>query len=115
VVLGRSAGLSDEEMGHLMDDPLPEGMFPPAEQAIIRFARASALMEPITDDLWDDLRRHFSIQAIIEIGFIVGMHQLTTRFHSLVLTDLDTATSEQLTGGSCRVRLPRPPAAATST
>jgi hypothetical protein len=30
-VLGRASGLTDEEMSHLLDDPLPEGMFSPAE------------------------------------------------------------------------------------
>jgi alkylhydroperoxidase family enzyme len=89
VVLGRSAELTDEEIAHLLDGPLPDGMYTPAEQAIIRYARASARMEPITDEMWDGLRRHFSIQAIIELGFIVGLQQLTTRFHRLVLTDAD--------------------------
>lgn len=96
-------------MGHLMDDPLPEGLFTPSEQAIIRFARASALMEPITDDMWEDLRRHFPIRNIIEISFLVGMNQLVSRLHALMHTDLDEATSTELQGGSCRVRLPTPP------
>jgi hypothetical protein len=109
VVLGRSAGLTDEQMGHIMDDPLPEGMFSPDLEAIIVFARASALMQPITDDIWSGLREHFDVKAIIEIAFIVGMNQLTSRFHALVHTDLDEGTSAQVQGGSCRVRLPTPP------
>ena len=96
-------------MGHLMDDPFPEGMFTPDEEAIIRYARAAAVMQPITDDLWNGLREHFSVKGVIEITFIVGMNQLTSRFHALVHTDLDEGTSGQLQGGSCRVRLPPPP------
>lgn len=96
-------------MGHLMDDPLPEGMFGPDEEAIIIYARASAVMQPITDDIWSALRQHFDTQDIIEIAFIVGLNQLVSRFHALAHTDLDEATTEQVRSGSCRVRLPPPP------
>jgi hypothetical protein len=109
VVLGRSAGLTDEEIGHLMDDPLPEGLFTPDEEAIIIYARSAAVMEPISDEVWDRLREHFSIQSIIEICFIVGMNQLTSRFHQLVLTDVDEETTAQVQGPSCRVRIPTAP------
>ena len=114
MVLGRSAGLTDEQIGHLMDDPLPAGMFAPDEEAIIRYARAAAVMQPITDDLWDALRACFPIPRIMEICFLVGLNQLVSRFHALVHTDVDEATSAQVVGPACPVRLPRPPAASAA-
>ena len=109
MVLGRSAGLTDEEMEHLLDDVLPEGMFSPAERAIIAYAKASALMQPITDELWSDLAAHFTTKQIMEISFTIGLDQLVSRFHATVRTDLDESTHDAV-AHSCKVRLP-PPAA----
>lgn len=96
-------------MNHLLDDPLPAGLFSPDEEAIIVYARAAAVMAPITDDIWHGLREHFDVKAIMEICWIVGMNQLTSRFHQLVRTDLDEGTSAAVEGSACRLRLPPPP------
>ena len=96
-------------MSHLLDDPLPPGMFTPAQEAIIVYARTSTWFQPITDEIWDDLARHFDEKQIMEISFTVGLDQLISRFHATVRTDVDTVTTDQLTG-SCPVALPPPPA-----
>ena len=107
MVLGRSAGLSDEEMEHIMDDVPPDGMFSPDERAIIAFTKASALMEPITEQLWADLAAHFTTKQIMEISFTIGLDQLVSRFHATVRTDLDESTYDAV-AHSCKVRLPAP-------
>ena len=94
-------------MDHLLDDPLPEGMFSPPEEAIIRYARASTWMQTITDEMWDDLRAHFDTRQIIEISFTVGLDQLVSRFHATVHTDVDDATAEATS--SCAVTIPPAP------
>jgi hypothetical protein len=93
-------------MTHLLDDPLPEGMFSPAEEAIIVFARASTWMQPITDEMWQKLAEHFDTKQIMEISFTVGLNQLISRFHAAVRTDVDEQVTAQLT--SCPVRLASP-------
>ena len=108
MVLGRSAGRTDDEMAHLLDEPFPDGMFSPDERAIIRFARTSALMQPITEDIWADLSAHFTTKQIMEISFTVGLDQLISRFHATVHTDLDDSTVNQV-AGTCRIPLPPPP------
>ena len=65
------------------------------------------------DGLLPTVRAHFDVQRVMEICFLVGLNQLVSRFHALVHTDLDDETSEQVSGGSCRVRLPPPPEART--
>jgi hypothetical protein len=107
VVLGRASGLTDEEMSHLLDDPLPEGMFSPAEEAIIVFARTSTWMQPITDEIYENLREHFDTKQIMEISFTVGLDQLISRFHATVRTDVDGVTSEAT--DACAVRIPDAP------
>ena len=94
-------------MDHLLDDPLPAGMFSPAEEAIIVFARTSTRMEPITDDIYRKLTEHFDTRQIMEISFTVGLDQLVSRFHATVRTDVDASTTDQL--ASCPVRLPAAP------
>ena len=93
---------------HLIDEPLPEGMFSADEEAIIRYAQASAMMRPITDELWRDLQKHFDAQQLIEICFMVGMSQTASRFHATFHTDVDAAVMDAV-GPACRVPLPPPP------
>jgi hypothetical protein len=105
LVLGRASGLTDEQMSHLLDDPLPQGMFTPAEAAIIVYARTSTWFQPITDEIWANLQEHFTTQQIIEISVTVGLDQLVSRFHATVRTDVDAVTTDALSG-SCPVPLP---------
>jgi hypothetical protein len=110
-VLGRASGLTDEQMSHLLD--LPQGMFTPPQEAIIVYARTSTWFQPITDEIWNNLAQHFTQQQIMEISFTVGLDQLVSRFHATVQTDVDSATTDQLTG-SCPVALPPPPGTAAA-
>ena len=107
-MLGRSVGLSDEKIAHLGDDPLPEGVYEPAEAAIVRYSQASTRLRPITDDLYGDLARHFDTRQIIELCATVGLSNQVNRFHATFLTDVDPTISEALEL-SCPLPLPRLP------
>ena len=109
MVLGRSAGISDEQMAHVLDEPLPEGLFTPSQAAIVVFCRKSTLMQPIDDATWAALREHFDPRQIMEIIFTCGLNQMISRFHAAVRTDVDAETMDEL-ATSCPVRLPVPPA-----
>lgn len=98
MVLGRSTGIADEKLAHVADDPLPDGLYEPSEEAVIRYAQASTRLEPITDDLYGALAAHFDEQQIIEICLTVGLSNLVNRFHATFLTDVDAATTEALHG-----------------
>ena len=108
MVLGRSAGISDEQMASVLDDPLPEGLFSPDQAAIVVFCRKSTLLQPIDDATWAALREHFDVRQILEIVFTCRMNQMISRFHAAVRTDVDAETMDEL-GTSCPVRLPPPP------
>ena len=77
-------------------------------EAIIRYAQASALMRPITEQIWQDLQRFFDPTQIIELSFMVGMSQTASRFDATFHTDVDDATLEAV-GPACRVPLPPHP------
>ena len=96
MLLGRAAGLTEEKLAHLGDDPLPEGVYEEDEAAIVRYAQKSTRMDVIDDATYAALRRHFTEQQIIEICFTIGLSNLINRFHATFLTELDPATQEAL-------------------
>jgi alkylhydroperoxidase family enzyme len=107
-MLGRSVGLTEEKIAHLGDDPLPDGVYEPAEAAIVRYSQASTRLRPITDDLYGQLARHFDTKQIIELCATVGLSNQVNRFHATFLTDLD-ATIRDAIGDACPLRLPPTP------
>ena len=101
-------------MRHLTADPLPEGVYDPAEAAIVRYAQKSTRMQPIDDRTYADLKAHFSDQQIIDICMTVGLSNLVNRFHATFQTDLDAVTTAEAeagdaAAGSCPLPRPRPP------
>ena len=108
-------GLSDEKMSHLLDDPLPEGVYEPEEAAIVRYARKATRMEPIDETTYADLSRHFDAGQIVDLCVTVGISNLVNRFHATFLTDVDESTLEEVESGNretgvCPIPIPRPPA-----
>lgn len=81
-------------MSRLRDHPLPEGMFSPAEEAII-------------DEIYANLSEHLDTKQIMEISFTVGLDQLISRFHATVRTDVDGLVTDAT--NACAVRIPDAP------
>ena len=107
MLLGRAAGLTEEKLSHLGDDPLPDGLYEPDEAAIVRYAQKSTRMDTIDDATYAALREHFDETQIIEICFTVGLSNLINRFHATFLTELDAATQQALSP-SCPLPFPVP-------
>lgn len=98
-MLGRSVGLTEEQLAGLALDPLPEGVYTPAEAAIVRYARQSTREITIDDHLYEELARHFTTEQILEICLTVGFSNLVNRFHATFLTDVDESTLENVAEG----------------
>ena len=108
MLLGRAAGLTEEKLAHLGDDPLPADVYDDDEAAIVRYAQKSTRMDVIDDDTYGALRRHFSEQQIIEICFTIGLSNMINRFHATFLTELDPTTQEAV-ATSCPLAFPTVP------
>jgi len=106
VRLGRGAGISDEKLAHILDSTLPEGLFPDDEAAIVMFTRKSTRMEPIDQETFDELKRHFTTRQIMEIIYTVGLNQMISRMHAAILTDIDQSTLDLVAGEACPLPLP---------
>lgn len=101
-------------MRHLTDDPLPDGVYDPAQAAIVRFAQKSTRLEPIDDATYNALAAHFSVPQMVDITLTVGLSNMVNRFHATFRTDVDEATLEAVKagdaiGGVCAIPLPKPP------
>lgn len=113
-MLGRSVGLTEAQLSHLGDDPLPAEIYTASEAAIVRYAQRSTRDITIDADTYNALAQHFSPQQIIDICLTVGLSNIVNRFHATFLTDLDQSILEYveagdqlLGGGVCPI--PRPP------
>ena len=107
-MLGRSTGLGEEQLAHLLDDPLPVDVYDDAERVAVVYARRSTRLEPIDDDLYAELERHYPTQQIMELCFTVGLSNVVNRFHATFHTDLDDETAADFRDGS-PLPLPRLP------
>jgi hypothetical protein len=101
-------------MRHLNDDPLPDGVYDPAEAAIIRYAQKSTRLEPIGDATYGALEKHFSTQQIMDICLTVGLSNMVNRFHATFQTDVDASTLAAVEAGDaiagvCAIPIPKPP------
>jgi hypothetical protein len=101
-------------MQHLLDDPLPEGVYEPEETAIVRYARKATRMEPIDRDTYDELARHFDAGQIVDPCVTVGISNLVNRFHATILSDVDGGTLSEVEAGNrepgvCPIPMPRRP------
>lgn len=105
MVLGRSAGLNEEQLAHIGDGELPDGVYDEAERAIVEYAQRSTRMEPITDELFSRLSEHFERRQLVEICFTVGLSNLINRFHATFLTEVDPETGN-VVGPSCPLPMP---------
>ena len=115
-MLGRSVGLTTQQLNHLGDDPLPEGVYSESEAAIVRYAQVSTASIGINSEVYDGLAEHFDTEQIMEIFLMVSMSGLVNRFHATFLTDVDEETLEAVAAGDAEAgaacSLPRPQVAA---
>ena len=105
---------SSDRIGFLADE-LPDGVYSDAEAAIVKYAQRSTRLEPIDDELYAALSRHFSKEQLIDLCLTVGLSNMINRFHATFRTDVDGVTlSEAEAGdvahGACPLPRPRPPA-----
>ena len=94
-------------MRHLLDEPLPDGLYSDIERAVIEYAQRSTRMQSIDHQLYATLARELPPPQMIELCFTVGISNLINRFHATFLTDLDASTVAAL-GESCPLDFPRP-------
>lgn len=77
VVIGKAAGLSDEEIERITVGAGAEG-WSPAETALLRATDELHGDSFIGDQTWADLSDHFSTQQLMDLVFTVGQYNLVS-------------------------------------
>jgi alkylhydroperoxidase family enzyme len=90
-MLGRSVGLSNEEIGW-MNEPESSPLFDQTDRLVLRYASMLTLENRVPDDLYNALAVCFSKDELVELCFTVGLSNLVNRVHATFLTDLDGST-----------------------
>jgi alkylhydroperoxidase family enzyme len=73
--IGRSAGLSDQEIRRVIDGPAAGG-WTPVEAALLTAADELHAGACISDQTWATLAGHFSTEQLIELPMLVGQYHL---------------------------------------
>jgi alkylhydroperoxidase family enzyme len=90
-MLGRSVGLSDDEMAG-MADPETVPTFDAIDRLVLRYAETSTRSLKISDALFAELEAAFPREQLLELCFTVGLSALVNRVHATFQTDLDPET-----------------------
>ena len=98
-MFGRNVGLTTEQLNHLGDDPLPEGVYSESEAAIVRYAQVSTRSIAIDQDIYDELAKHFTTKQIVELFLMVGGSNFVNRFHATFLSDVEQSTLDAVEAG----------------
>ncbi|GAC1370296.1 MAG: hypothetical protein NVS2B12_35730 [Ktedonobacteraceae bacterium] len=107
-MLGRSVGLTEAQLSHLGDDPLPEGVYSESEAAIVRYSQRSTKGITIDSETYNALAAHFTTTQIMDLCMTIGLSNLVNRFHATFLTDVDESTLATV-GSVCPIPLPAVP------
>ncbi|HRD77903.1 MAG TPA: hypothetical protein PK264_18520 [Hyphomicrobiaceae bacterium] len=91
--------MTEAQLRHLIDDPLPAGVYDAAEAAIVRYAQKSTRLEQIDAQTYSALERHFSPAQIVDICLTVGLSNMVNRFHLTFLTEVDASTTAAAEAG----------------
>ena len=90
-MLGRSIGLTDDEILSLRDWRESD-LYGPIDRLVLEYVEEAKLRHRVSDELYERLTRHFSTRQIIDLCFTAGIADLINRFHATFLTDVDDET-----------------------
>jgi alkylhydroperoxidase family enzyme len=94
-MLGRSVGLSAEEMAGMADpDSVPS--FDATDRLVMRYAETSTREIRIPDELYRALAARFPREELFELGLTVALAAMVNRVHATFQTDLDAETRAQV-------------------
>lgn len=89
-VMGKSAGLTDEEVRRLAGDSLHG--WEPGDRDLVEFADQLCATNTVDDDLWRRLAARWSEQEMIELLVVAGFYRLVSGFLNATGVPLEEGT-----------------------
>ncbi len=94
-MLGRSVGLTDEEMAAMADwNTVP--VFDDTDRLVLRYAEVLTRENRVSDALYAELEARFPREELVELCMTVGLSALVNRVHATFHTDVDDSTRAQV-------------------
>jgi alkylhydroperoxidase family enzyme len=94
-MLGRSIGLTNEEMG-AMAEAAESPFFDATDRLVIHYSEVLTRENRVSDALYAELAARFSREELVELCFAVGLAALVNRVHATFRTDLDESTHAEV-------------------
>lgn len=94
-MLGRSVGLSNDEMA-AMADWATSPLFDETDRLVLRYAEVLTRENRVEDALYAELEARFPREALVKLCFSVGLAALVNRVHATFRTDVDKDTTAQV-------------------
>jgi 4-carboxymuconolactone decarboxylase len=90
-MLGRSVGLTDEEMAS-MADPTSCASFSDTDKLVLRYSEILTRENKVSEVLYAELEKAFPREELVELAMTIGLAAMVNRVHSTFSTDVDSST-----------------------
>ncbi len=104
-VIGRSAGLTDDEIARLAD--CGAGDWSPADRALVALADELCAGDAVTEDTWRTLSERWNESELLELLVLAGFYRLVSGLLNSVGVALEAATPGWPRGAAADRRAPR--------
>jgi alkylhydroperoxidase family enzyme len=98
VALGRSVGLTDEEMA-AMADPERCASFDARDKLVLRYSEVLTRENKVTEALYAELQQAFPREELVELAMTIGMSAMVNRVHATFNTSVDQETLDAVADG----------------
>lgn len=79
-LIGRDAGLSDDEIDALATEAARSDSWSDAERVVIDMVDELSLRDTVTDETWDHLRRSWNDSQLVELLLLPGFYRMLAGF-----------------------------------
>ncbi|MFT4583286.1 MAG: 4-carboxymuconolactone decarboxylase [Gammaproteobacteria bacterium] len=97
-MLGRSVGLTDEEMAS-MADPTSCASFSDTDKLVLRYSEILTRENKVSEALYAELEKAFPREELVELAMTIGLAAMVNRVHSTFSTDVDSSTLDAVADG----------------
>ena len=97
-MLGRSVGLTDEEMA-AMADPDSCSSFDDKDKLVLRYSEILTRDNKVDKVLYAELETAFQREELVELAMTIGLSAMVNRVHATFDTDVDRETLDSVADG----------------
>jgi alkylhydroperoxidase family enzyme len=97
--IARSVGVTDAQLASIQQGQIQSFVFNEKEKNLLQFLSRIAASESLSRDYFEEARKHFSDQELVEIVAVQGFYYTIATLASVFELEIDSSWSEGLTCG----------------